>query len=218
MSDRPGQDPPEQDPNEQGSDEQDAARDVTAELLALLDPDSVVAGMLFEQLVAAASHYLEWRGCHDPEGVAAEAVFRALTKALKGEVDPRASGFRKLVFGIAWNVALEGWRREKKAPQLDAENLRHADAGAREHERVEMSLRLDHAARQLPPEEWELIRRYYTGDDHDAQARALGITPGALRVRVHRVKEKLQEKLRRRGDPPSPPSPKRPRPKRPKKG
>ena len=189
MSDRPEQDA-------QGGGESEERHDITAELLALLHDNAEEAEKRFRTLVSDLTWYLERRRCHDPEGTASEAVWRALDKARKGEVNASDSGFRRLVFRIASNVCHEGWRHAKRMQQLDPGMLDYPEpGGAKGQANVEVALIVEQARRHLTTEEWNLLERYYTEDDHEAQARELGVKPGTLRVRAHRAILKLRNYL-----------------------
>lgn len=165
-------------------------------LMALLHPDPDEAAKRFKRLWSDLLWYLERRRCHDPEGSASEAVKRAIIRVKKGDFDPADSGLRKLIFGIAWHVCQEGWRLTKREQQAGPGVLDHPDpGGAKGHRGVEAARQLEQLRPHATPEEWTLLERYYTEDDHAALARELGLTPVALRVRVFRAMGRLRSNL-----------------------
>lgn len=189
MSDRP-----EHDARDGEEPEDDHA--FAAELMALLDPDPEDAETRYWKLWADLTWYLERRRCYDPDGSASEAVRRAIKIVRSGKFDPSNSGLRRLVFGIATKVCHEGWRRTKREQQPGPGMLDVPDPdGSKDQTRVENSLTLDRMRPHLDAEEWRLLERYYTEDDHAALAGVLKVKPGALRVRIHRVIRKLRRKL-----------------------
>lgn len=168
----------------------------TPELLATLDPDPVAAEALVRKLIADVSRWLEWQQqCRDPEGAAAEAVFRALQKVHAGTADVSRSGFRAFTFGVARNVAMEMRRAEQKGQQLEPRAWAAQQSRTRQAQQIEAGIMLEDLQRLLSPGEWEILCRYCTEKDHDAQARAMGVSTGYLRVIVHRIREELKAKM-----------------------
>ena len=165
--------------------------DPTPDLLALLDPDPVVAEACFRKLIADLQRSLEWAGCHDPEGVAGESVYRALKKLAKG-ADTSQSGLRGYVFGIARRVAMEHRRTERREQQAEPGGLDRRPSGYREQDGVEAGLMLEEIRRLLGEEKSGRLLRYCTEEDHTAQCRELNVTPGYLRVMIHRMREELK--------------------------
>lgn len=168
-----------------------SADSVTPDLLAILHPDPVVAEQQYRRLLSDLTRAMEWRGCHDPEGVAAEAVYRGLKKAAAG-VDLSQAGLRGFVFGIAKLVAKEGWKRDTRAQQLAPETWEQMASRRRDHEAAEAQLTLASIQRVLPEQEWQMLLRYSTETDHEDLCRELGVEPGYLRVKIHRLRKQLR--------------------------
>jgi RNA polymerase sigma factor (sigma-70 family) len=164
-------------------------------VLTVLDADPVRAEELYRTLRRDLIRYLEWWGCHQPEDVADEALYRGL-KRLGAGVDVSSGGPRAYVFGVAKMVAKEGVRSRSREEPLDpAAGDRHASS-ARHHEGVEAKLTLDRALRQLPSRDRSIIVRYCTEDDHGPLSRDLGVTPGNLRLIVHRIRRAIRKHAR----------------------
>lgn len=169
---------------------------VTPELLALLDADPASAKRQFDELFQRLTRFLEWYRCPDPEGAAAEAIYRALKRVAEG-ADIAKTGFRGFAFGVAKLVARERARSARREQQLEPAAWDRRPSSQRDHERVDAMLMMEHVRRLLSPDEQQILLRYYSDDDHVAQARELGVSPGYLRVRVYRIREYLKRMLLR---------------------
>ena len=107
------------------------------------------------------------------------------------------------MFGVARNVLREHWRQRGTDPLEDAPE-RHGEAGHQEGDH-ELALHAEHRAaclesclQKLEPAARELILRYYREEkqakiaDRGAMARSLGIGAPALRLRLHRIRGRLE--------------------------
>jgi RNA polymerase sigma factor (sigma-70 family) len=164
----------------------------SAELLAILDSDPVVAEARFRELQRDLRRFLEWIGCVEPEEGAQEALVRGLRR-LAGGVDTTKAGPRAFFFGIAKNIAYEGWKSRRREQQLDPDIGHRAPATSRGHQQVEARLTLQSVLRRLNAREREIILRYCRETNHDAHCRELDVTPGNLRIIVHRIREKIRK-------------------------
>jgi RNA polymerase sigma factor (sigma-70 family) len=176
-------------------------------LLASLDADRDLAARKYEIIRARLLKYFECRGCLLPEDLADDTINRVARRLWEGRqiwtTEP-ASYF----YGVARNVLREYWaspEREFAAleslpplahPHSDA--LRRQEA---ESEQLHIDRRLDCLGvclNQLSAESRELILDYYHGEKgerirHRRQmAERLGIPQNALRIRVHRIRERLE--------------------------
>ena len=176
--------------------ERGLSADGLARLLARLDPDRERAGALYEGLRRTLVKFFDWRGSWSPEEGADETLDRLSRKLEAGEPveDPRS-----YAHGIARLVLLEQWRRPAaRATQADEQELASiptpdpAEEGA-------LSACLQRCLEDLPPEGRELILEYYS-DDGRAKidrrrrlAEAHGLSENALRSRVQRLRDRLEE-------------------------
>jgi DNA-directed RNA polymerase specialized sigma24 family protein len=113
----------------------------------------------------------------------------------------RAADPAVFFYGVARNVLKEYWTDQKKeaaARMLEAPSRFDGDQTPEERER-EMRLDcLDRCMEKLPVESRLLIERYYrTEGGARIAARAelattLGVTPGTLRIRAHRIRRTLE--------------------------
>jgi RNA polymerase sigma factor (sigma-70 family) len=170
--------------------------------LALLDDDRDRAAQRYLSLRRRLVRYFGWRGAHVPEELADETLDRVCARA--SDTGRPFSGDPGLyVFGVARNVLREYWRQRATAPVEDAPEGQE-DAGYPEGDE-ELEHRSEHRAacletclQKLEPAARELILRYYREEkqakiaDRGEMARALGIGAPALRLRLHRIRGRLE--------------------------
>src|SRR5262249_39643061 len=101
-------------------------------------------------------------------------------------------GVRAYVFGFAKNLVKEGWKAGKREEALDPETANRKPSPGRDIDAVNAKVLLGQLLGRLSEEDRELIVRYCKEDDHSAHCRDLGVSPGNLRVMVHRIREKLR--------------------------
>jgi DNA-directed RNA polymerase specialized sigma24 family protein len=173
--------------------------DAFERLLGLLDAsDRERAGERYEELRVALIRFFRWRGCNGAEDLADEALTRAAEWKREGEPVRDAHRF---VYGIARLLALESHRRSAREEQAAREL-----AVLRFPSRAEDDPReacLDACLAVLPAADRELIVAYYSGSQGEkiASRRRLAdshaISLVTLRVRAHRLRERLEGCLRR---------------------
>jgi DNA-directed RNA polymerase specialized sigma24 family protein len=158
--------------------------------LAIMDPDPVAASEKYRQLCRQLTRFFEWRGCHDPEELAAEALARGFAKILAGQTISSNPG--AYFNGFAKHVAQEEWRR-RRPESLEDVAPPASDAAQRA---LEAAISVKQLLAALPVSDRTLLIRYCDGDQRGRLASELRITPAALRVRVHRIREQLRPQLR----------------------
>lgn len=176
-------------------------------LLLSLDADRDLAACKYEKMRVRLLKYFECRGCRSPEDLADDTINRVARRLYEGRqiwtTEP-ASYF----YGVARNVLREYWASPERAfATLEAlPPLAHPHTEARKHqasdgeqEGVERHLeRLADCLNQLPAESRKLILDYYEGEKGERiqrrkqMADRLGIPQNALRIRVHRIRERLE--------------------------
>jgi DNA-directed RNA polymerase specialized sigma24 family protein len=170
-------------------------------LLRTLDPDREVAGERYETIRRRLIRFFEWRGCEAPEELTDETITRVaerLSKELSLHSDPYA-----YFCGVARHVCLEDRRREARAQRaINQIQPAHPEPDDDPDPRLE---HLRHCLQKLPAEQRDLLLRYHKGDQRiqvrKDLCRELSIEMNALRIRVHRIRRKIetcvQERLRR---------------------
>jgi RNA polymerase sigma-70 factor, ECF subfamily len=168
----------------------DPGRAPPPDLLALLDSDPIRAEAAYHELRRQLVRFLEWQNCRDPEEAAQETLARGF-KRIAGGVDTSIAGARSYFFGIAKNLVRESWKTRREEG-LDPVDLDQTPSSARGLQQVEARVALTQCLRHLSAADRKLLVRYYT-EDRTALCRELGVTPGSLRVTVHRIRGKIEK-------------------------
>ncbi len=151
--------------------------------------------------------YFECRGCLPVLELADETINRVARKLAEG-AEIREDRFLSYFYGVARNVFHEYLRRpDRNQPPVDSLPLHRHPAGnpielserRAEHFELETQLAcLDACAELLPPETRKMILSYYEGkqrariENRRRLAEGLGVPMNSLRIRVHRIREKLE--------------------------
>lgn len=170
--------------------------------LAWLDSDRDLAAQKYEAIRKSLIMILSWRGCRDAEDLADETVNRVMVK-----IDELAGSFKGdpalYFYGVARRLLLEYQRNEKLREPLP-EIVVDEPSDKEQLERRELAHEcLSRCLGRLPPDDGELIVEYYRGDkqlkiDHrKVLADRVGMATNALRVKVHRIRAKLEECIKR---------------------
>ena len=164
-------------------------------LLTWLDPDPEKAGRKYEEIRHSLIKIFEWRGAFDAEELAAETITRVLNKV--PEIVKRYDGDPALYFyGVAKRFGFEVLRRQQARVDEDLEKLGAPSIDERNDREPEYEC-LDQCLAQLSPADRELILSYYQQDEPNIShrkelARRHGKEPNALRVKVHRIRERIE--------------------------
>jgi DNA-directed RNA polymerase specialized sigma24 family protein len=162
-------------------------------LLKWLDTDRDRAASRYEEIRSALINVFRWRGSLEAEELADETINRVTAKI--SELAGSYSGNPVLYFyGVAKNVYRESLRAQP-VPVFEPK--------ARDSEEVEdisdVYSCLESCMNKLPPETRAMIISYYEGTGRQKilyrkhLAREMGIDLNALRIRMHRIRARLQE-------------------------
>lgn len=184
------------------------SRGMTAEefdaLLAILDPDREAAGRSYEIIRGRLIRLFNLWGCTThAEALADETFNRVARKAAEGLVLQRSNPY-PYILGVGRHVYQE-WRRRLNQEGWIAESGDWPPFAPPEEE--EPDFRLPHLRRclqTLAADQMRLLLSYY---EHEQRIRSrrdlcdeLGIPMNALRIRIHRLRRKIEacieEKLR----------------------
>jgi len=177
------------------------SQDALRGLLSALDADLDRAGEKYERLRQKLIVFFLGRGCEDPEDNADETLDRVCRRLAEGEAIRDVGCFS---YGVARHVQSESARRHRQREralrqQLAAPPPSWTDALASESA-IEC---IQRCLRTLDVRDRELIIGYYDGDGRARQsdrrelADRFGISSGALRLRVHRIRRLLEGCTRR---------------------
>lgn len=182
-------------------------RDAFEGLLAHFDEDKERAAEKYELTRAELIRLFRYRGCNSFNELADETINRVARKIEEGEVIP-SQELTAYFYGVARNVLREYRRNpETSAPALeelppsaqpseDPEKLVEMRAARRASERRFQCF--EKCKEKLPPETRRLIVSYYEGDEgvkvrnRQRLARELNISVNSLRIRLHRIRERLE--------------------------
>lgn len=166
--------------------------------LAYLDPDPDRAGEKYEQTRHILMTFFRCNGCVHAEDLVDVTLDRVIRRL--GEVCIR--DFMPFVRGVARNVVSELHKKRHKEVPLDImpepveKNLPDEEQEFLLDRQLEC---LEECSNRLSEEERELILAYYRYEktpkieNKREMAEARGITVGALRVRAHRIRSRLQD-------------------------
>jgi DNA-directed RNA polymerase specialized sigma24 family protein len=167
-------------------------------LLHLLDSDPDRANDAYTALRQRLIGVFRWRALPLAEDLADEVFDRVVARLAEGEQIRSVGAF---VIGVANRLAMEASRRTARHAPLD-ETPDTAQAAEPRDEASDV-VRLERCLDELPAPTRELLIRYH-GDSGRAGiaqrkrlAENLGIGLNALRIRVHRLRGRLQECLDR---------------------
>jgi hypothetical protein len=168
-------------------------------LLALLAGDREQAGLQYERLRRRLIRFFAAQGDAEAAEMADETLDRLARRVAAGAP---ILDVRRFAHGIARLVARERYRSDRRHHRLLRTYL--ACDRARRHEReLEGTLEcLRRCAARLSAEDRELLLGYYDDTAFDleqarkALAGRLGLSPNALRLRVHRLRRILEASMR----------------------
>jgi DNA-directed RNA polymerase specialized sigma24 family protein len=170
-------------------------------LLALLDGDPEHAAGEFEALRRRLVGFFEWRGAPWPEELADEVLDRLMRRLEEGEAVGNVAAFAS---GVARRLLLELHRGPRVVPlgNLGAEPA--APGPPPEPPWAEAEAQLDACLARLPAEHREILLAYYRGEGAERiaarqdLAHRLGVSANGLRVRVFRLRQRLEACVRER--------------------
>ena len=159
--------------------------------LDLLDSDPREAERKYRVLRGKLVFYFRHNGCGDPEDPADEVFSRVLRRSTE-DVD-FYSGLSAYCFGIAEHILREH-RRRPRPEELPAEIPEPGPASTLGLNRVEQHVLVQQCLQRLPENERQILLRYYL-EDRASLAEELQLTENGLRIRVFRIKRKVEENM-----------------------
>lgn len=177
------------------SDRWELTRSALDALLVRLDRDGDRAAAAYEELRRRLVALLGWWGADQPHELADQALDRVAVKLHEGAVVPDAS-LHAYVRGVAHLVFQEWSRKAAREEQVQRESsgLWEGRGDVEDAHRA-----LDGCLGHLTSADRRLILDYYTAEEASniagrrRLAMKLGLSATALRIRAHRVRERLQQ-------------------------
>jgi DNA-directed RNA polymerase specialized sigma24 family protein len=177
----------------------DDKRTITAplfsRLLARLHPDAEQAGHEYERLRRTLVKFFDWRGASSPDECADEALDRLARKLEDTTVDD----VRNYACGIARLILLER-RRRPAFSSLDAHpDLAGVPTAPPDDHQIRLEGCFDRCLAGMPDDGRTMLVRYYEGERQEKIANrrrlaaAFGLSDNALRSRVQRLRDRLEE-------------------------
>jgi DNA-directed RNA polymerase specialized sigma24 family protein len=160
-----------------------------SEWLSLLDSDPTVASEKYSELSRGLVRYFEWNRCLEAEDEAQETLLRGFRRLREG-ASITVSDPRGYFWGIARNVLREGWKPPREV-SIDGRDFPLSDSEFRQLNRAEQSIFLRECLEALPASEKDMLIAYAEGHGAEWGGRNR-IEPGALRLRIHRLRQKLE--------------------------
>jgi DNA-directed RNA polymerase specialized sigma24 family protein len=187
-------------------------------LLHVLGPEREDAGQRYEAIRERLLAFFRWRGASAPEALTDETFDRVCRRLAEGETI-RTTDVGRYCLGVARRVVSEAWERDRRrGPQegLDGRARTLASPAELPGEPSPALACLDRCLGALPPETRDLLLLYYECDGREKIDRRreiairLALEPNALRIRLHRLRARLEECVRAclggGGEIPSPPA------------
>ena len=174
-------------------------REALALFLACLDADSEAAGRKYELIRQKLVKIFDWRGVRFPEECADETINRVVRKLEQGDTIRDVPTYCQ---GVARLVALEALKKvENRQVSLDEAETVSAPHAFPDDESAQRKC-FDQCLSKLPAENRQLILQYYEDErrqkinNRQAIADRLGIPLSALRNRVQRIRDKMEQCIR----------------------
>jgi DNA-directed RNA polymerase specialized sigma24 family protein len=163
-----------------------------ASLLSVLGPDSTAAGERYELLRQRLLYFFGVRHAPHAEEQVDEVMDRLARRLAEGAtVSPSVEAF---ALGVARNVARESWKRPRGVALPI--HLTERDSGGDVADAMRC---LEECLEALDAQSRRSILRFYRGDgaekirERQALAEELGVDANALRVRMHRIRLRLEK-------------------------
>jgi DNA-directed RNA polymerase specialized sigma24 family protein len=168
-------------------------------LLAHLDSDRERAGEKYLILRLKLERYFEWRGCLYPEDHTDETINRVCRRLSEGEV---VTDIANYAYGVARLLLLE-ILKERQRERTALEQLPPSAEPADESQQQSRLECFESCLVELSNEDRNLIVNYYRGEkgekiqNRKQLAEAEGIPLNALRIRTHRIRERLEQCIKK---------------------
>lgn len=167
-------------------------------LLRFLDADRDRAALQYEAIRRRLMRLFEWRGFDTPEDLADE-TFNRVARKIQGGTKVESDPYRYFC-GVAHLLSKEMARRAARERAALEQGEWPPFSPVEELEADDRLACLRHCLDRLSKDHRLLVLRYHQEDDHirsrQSLSQDLGIPMNALRIRVHRIRRKLDDCVR----------------------
>lgn len=165
-------------------------------LLSFLGPDRDTAGEKYVEIRRKLVRLFEWRGCDGPEDLADETINRVARRLAEG-VELRSENPYGYFCGVAHLVFKEVLRRAaRERAALESGDWQALPAPDAEESDPRLGC-VRHCLEELPEDQRRIVLLYHQGENNirtrKELSEELGIPMNALRIRVHRIRRRLEE-------------------------
>jgi DNA-directed RNA polymerase specialized sigma24 family protein len=165
--------------------------------LTALDPNRERAAASYLRLRERLEKYFEWRDCGNPESLTDVVFDRTIQKIARGVDIENAEAF---CISVAKFVLMEHRRAVSREQELAdiAVAMSNDSAGSLEESRHQC---LDKCLEQMPEEERQILVSYFDTDEQTyirkrrQLSESMGLSANGLRIRISRLKAKLEKCL-----------------------
>ena len=166
-------------------------------LLQWFSPNREVAGAKYEEIRKGLIRYFSFKGCSESENLADETINRVAKKLSSLNTE---NNFKHITYfyGFASKIYLES-RNKAENNTTEFDPGQHSNLIVEvDDEKEDRHQCLDSCLAKLSPEERNLAIEYFSKDksakfEHRRKiAEKLNIKPGAMHVRIYRLKENLR--------------------------
>jgi RNA polymerase sigma factor (sigma-70 family) len=171
------------------------------ETLAWLDSDREMAAVAYIELRRDLEKLFHWRQCSDWEELADEVFDRVAKKVhkLQGSYEGNP---RFYFYAVANNLLKEHFKSLKSHVSIAGLDLWEEDTIVDES-KEKLHRILEECVQELSPRDRRMILEYYQASpakkrDGEKLAARFGISYGALRVKIYRIREKLRRNILRK--------------------
>ena len=169
-------------------------------LLTRLDSDRDQAAERYRQLHLKISRLYEWRGCPSPDELADETLDRVASKLEAGvEIHSPESYITRVAYFVFRELVRREQRRRTALKAVENEPRPNPEEPLQEGERRRC---FHQCLGGVEPTERQHLMRYYEGDksvkieNRRQLAADLGVAAGTLRIRMHRIRQRLEKCIR----------------------
>ena len=169
--------------------------DLTQLIILAQEGDSGAFGKIYEVFYKRIFRYCQFntRSRELSQDICQETFVRAW-KALPSFSIKKGSSFQAFLFRIARNLIIDNSRKKKTVPLENYENLESNEDLAAGVDKKEETQSLREAMAKLAEKDRQIIVLHYFEEMSGAEiAGVIGMREGALRVRTHRIINKLKD-------------------------